>query len=124
MPCRSRRRRHEGRTAGCPARRSARRRPPRERALPRGGRGGGGGHAAAVQARPQREAGALQDREAPPVSIEAMICIFAKPPVAGQVKTRLGAAIGAEAEARLASAVVEDTIELVKPMTWSHAAHS
>src|SRR5438067_1122711 len=34
MPCRSRRRRHEGRTAGCPARRSARRRLLREPALP------------------------------------------------------------------------------------------
>src|SRR5438067_7503707 len=122
MLCRSRRRRHEGRTAGCPAHGSARRRPPRERAVPRGGREGGGGHAAAVQARPQREAGALQDREAPPVSIEAMICIFAKPPVAGQVKTRLAAAIGAEAAARLARAFVEDTIESVQTLPWAQAA--
>ena len=51
-----------------------------------------------------------------------MICIFAKPPVAGQVKTRLGAAIGTEAAARLARAFVEDTIESVQTLPWAQAA--
>ena len=51
-----------------------------------------------------------------------MICIFAKPPVAGQVKTRLGAAIGADAAARLARAFVEDTIESVQTLPWAQAA--
>ena len=63
-----------------------------------------------------------EDREAAPVSIEEMICIFAKPPVAGQVKTRLGAAIGADAAARLARAFVEDTIESVQTLPWAQAA--
>ncbi|MBV8829826.1 MAG: TIGR04282 family arsenosugar biosynthesis glycosyltransferase [Acidobacteriaceae bacterium] len=37
------------------------------------------------------------------------ICIFAKPPVAGHVKTRLAAAIGAGAAAELAAAMLSDT---------------
>jgi len=56
------------------------------------------------------------------MSIEAMICIFAKPPVAGQVKTRLAAAIGLEAAARLARAFLEDTIESVQTLPWAQAA--
>jgi hypothetical protein len=51
-----------------------------------------------------------------------MICIFAKPPVAGQVKTRLAASIGAGAAARLARAFVEDTIESVQTLPWAQAA--
>ncbi len=36
------------------------------------------------------------------------VCIFAKPPLAGRAKTRLGAAIGAEAAAELAQAMLCD----------------
>ncbi|MBS2939870.1 DUF2064 domain-containing protein [Nocardioides sp. J2M5] len=39
------------------------------------------------------------------------VLVVAKAPVAGQVKTRLGAVIGAEAAARLAAAALLDTIE-------------
>jgi hypothetical protein len=48
-----------------------------------------------------------------------MICIFAKPPVPGEVKTRLAAALGAEAAASLARAFLEDTIESVRSLTWA-----
>ena len=41
---------------------------------------------------------------------EAMICIFAKPPVAGQVKTRLAAAVGDLRSAELAQAFLDDTV--------------
>ena len=51
-----------------------------------------------------------------------MICIFAKPAVAGQVKTRLAAALGADAAAQLARAFLEDTIDSVQALTWARAA--
>ena len=51
-----------------------------------------------------------------------MICIFAKPPVAGQVKTRLAAVLGPEAAAQLAQAFLEDTIESVQALPWAQAA--
>jgi uncharacterized protein len=56
------------------------------------------------------------------MSVEAMICIFAKPPVAGEVKTRLAAVLGADAAARLARAFLEDTIESVQALPWAQAA--
>lgn len=42
---------------------------------------------------------------------EATICIFAKPPRAGETKTRLAPAIGADNAARVAQALVEDAID-------------
>ena len=56
------------------------------------------------------------------MSVEATICIFAKPPVPGEVKTRLAAALGAGAAARLARAFLEDTIESVQALPWAQAA--
>jgi hypothetical protein len=47
------------------------------------------------------------------------VCIFAKPPVAGQVKTRLAATIGAEQAARLAAAFLADTWESVQRLPWA-----
>lgn len=47
------------------------------------------------------------------------ICLFAKPPVAGEVKTRLIPALGAEGAARLASAFLEDTWALVSALPWA-----
>lgn len=44
------------------------------------------------------------------------ICIFAKEPVPGRVKTRLAAAIGDRAAARLAQAFLDDTIALVRSL--------
>ncbi len=55
------------------------------------------------------------------------ICIFAKEPIAGRVKTRLAATIGDSAAARLASAFLHDTIALVRSLdlpfvvAWSGA---
>ena len=40
----------------------------------------------------------------------AQICVFCKPPVPGQVKTRLAAALGPEVAARLAEAFLADTL--------------
>lgn len=51
-----------------------------------------------------------------------MICIFAKPPVAGQVKTRLAAALGPERAADLARAFLDDTIAAVTALPWAQAA--
>ena len=51
-----------------------------------------------------------------------MICIFAKPPVAGQVKTRLAAALGPERAADLARAFLDDTIAAVTALSWTQAA--
>ena len=39
-----------------------------------------------------------------------VVCVFAKPPRPGEVKTRLAAEIGAGAAARLATAFLEDTL--------------
>lgn len=49
------------------------------------------------------------------------ICIFAKPPVAGQVKTRLAAMIGAQQAAELAAAFLADTWASVRRLPWAHA---
>jgi uncharacterized protein len=48
-----------------------------------------------------------------------MICIFAKPPVAGEVKTRLAAGLGADVAARLARAFLDDTIDSVRELAWA-----
>ena len=42
------------------------------------------------------------------------VCVFAKPPVPGRVKTRLIPAVGAEGAARLAEAFLADTIALLE----------
>jgi uncharacterized protein len=44
----------------------------------------------------------------------AAVCIFAKPPVAGAVKTRLIPAVGAERAAELAEAFLQDTLAVVR----------
>lgn len=46
------------------------------------------------------------------------IAVFAKPPVAGQVKTRLGRVIGHEAAAELAQALLRDSVE-----QWQATGH-
>jgi rSAM/selenodomain-associated transferase 1 len=51
-----------------------------------------------------------------------MICIFAKPPLAGEVKTRLAAALGADGAARLARAFLDDTVESVRALPWAAPA--
>jgi rSAM/selenodomain-associated transferase 1 len=51
-----------------------------------------------------------------------VICIFAKPPVAGRVKTRLAAALGAERAAALARAFLDDTIATVRALPWAQVA--
>ena len=47
------------------------------------------------------------------------ICVFAKPPRAGMVKTRLASSIGAEAAATLASAFLVDTWQMVAGLKWA-----
>jgi rSAM/selenodomain-associated transferase 2/rSAM/selenodomain-associated transferase 1 len=51
-----------------------------------------------------------------------VICIFAKPPVAGRVKTRLAAALGPERAAALARAFLDDTIAAVRALPWAQVA--
>jgi rSAM/selenodomain-associated transferase 1 len=46
-------------------------------------------------------------------------CVFAKPAVAGSVKTRLAATIGPVAAAELARAFLEDTWRTVSHLSWS-----
>jgi len=45
------------------------------------------------------------------MSLRATICIFAKPPRAGEVKTRLAAAVGSDCAAAIAQALLHDIIE-------------
>ena len=47
------------------------------------------------------------------------VCVFAKSPVAGQVKTRLAATIGAQQAAMLAAAFLADTWESVQRLPWA-----
>jgi rSAM/selenodomain-associated transferase 1 len=51
-----------------------------------------------------------------------VICIFAKPQVAGRVKTRLAAALGPERAAALARAFLEDTIASMRALPWAQVA--
>jgi uncharacterized protein len=52
---------------------------------------------------------------------EATLCVFAKPPQAGHVKTRLAAAIGGERAAALARAFFEDTWSAATSLPWARA---
>jgi len=47
------------------------------------------------------------------------VCIFAKPPVAGLVKTRLARAIGDQPAAELAAAFLADTFKSVQRLPWA-----
>src|SRR5579859_39087 len=51
--------------------------------------------------------------------VEATICVFAKPPVAGKAKTRLAPAIGADRAAALAEAFLRDTLESLRQLSWA-----
>jgi len=48
-----------------------------------------------------------------------VICVFAKPPVAGQVKTRLIDTCGAEPSKQLAEAFLQDTIDSLRQLEWA-----
>lgn len=50
---------------------------------------------------------------------EAIVCIFAKPPEPGAVKTRLIPELGAERAAELAEAFLEDTVAMVRTLAWA-----
>ncbi|GAC1342867.1 MAG: hypothetical protein NVSMB23_16000 [Myxococcales bacterium] len=50
------------------------------------------------------------------------VCIFAKPPVAGAVKTRLALGVGVERAAALARAFLDDTVAAVGQADWARAA--
>jgi len=52
---------------------------------------------------------------------EAYVCVFAKPPQPGQVKTRLAQTVGSAIAAQLAQAFLEDTWALVRELSWAHA---
>lgn len=47
------------------------------------------------------------------------ICVFAKPPRAGEVKTRLSSLVGSEGAAMLAAAFLEDTWNAVPKLAWA-----
>jgi hypothetical protein len=50
---------------------------------------------------------------------EVAICVFAKPPRAGEAKTRLTPAVGAEGAAELARAFITDTWSQVTRLPWA-----
>jgi len=50
---------------------------------------------------------------------EAIVSIFAKIPEPGSVKTRLVPELGAERAAELAEAFLEDTVAMVRKLTWA-----
>lgn len=50
---------------------------------------------------------------------EAIVCIFAKPPIPGSVKTRLIPELGPERAAELAEAFLEDTVAMVRTLPWA-----
>jgi rSAM/selenodomain-associated transferase 1 len=50
---------------------------------------------------------------------KAVICIFAKPPRPGEVKTRLVPLLGAERAAALAEAFLQDTVAMVRQCSWA-----
>jgi hypothetical protein len=54
-----------------------------------------------------------------PMTPEAALCVFAKPPRPGEAKTRLTPALGAEGAARLARAFLQDTWALVTRVPWA-----
>ncbi|MBS1867708.1 MAG: hypothetical protein JSS69_17475, partial [Acidobacteria bacterium] len=49
----------------------------------------------------------------------ATICVFAKPPVPGKVKTRLIPLLGEKGAAELAAAFLEDTWASVAALPWA-----
>jgi rSAM/selenodomain-associated transferase 1 len=53
---------------------------------------------------------------------QAVICIFAKPPEAGRVKTRLIPELGEQRAAELAEAFLQDTVSLVRECPWARCA--
>lgn len=50
---------------------------------------------------------------------DTTVCLFAKPPRAGEAKTRLVPALGAEGAAALAGAFLEDTWALLASLPWA-----
>ena len=48
------------------------------------------------------------------------VCVFAKPPYPGEVKTRLIPALGATGAARLAAAFIEDTVKPLLSVDWAN----
>jgi len=50
-----------------------------------------------------------------------LICVFAKPPVPGEAKTRLATTVGKVHAAALARAFLKDTWELVSRVKWARA---
>lgn len=52
--------------------------------------------------------------------MEAVICVFAKPPIAGEVKTRLG--LPPLLAARLAQAFLDDTLSAMAALPWATVA--
>ncbi len=55
----------------------------------------------------------------PSLASNLALCVFAKPPRAGEAKTRLAPALGAEGAAALARAFLSDTWELVTRLPWA-----
>jgi hypothetical protein len=54
-----------------------------------------------------------------PVKPDVSLCVFAKPPRAGDTKTRLAPALGAEGAAALARAFISDTWAAVAHLPWA-----
>jgi uncharacterized protein len=52
---------------------------------------------------------------------EAALCIFAKPPVAGTVKTRLAASLGPDAASQLAAAFLRDSWHAARELVWARS---
>jgi rSAM/selenodomain-associated transferase 1 len=50
---------------------------------------------------------------------EAIVCIFAKPPIPGLVKTRLIPELGPDRAAELAEGFLEDTVAMVRTLPWA-----
>ena len=50
---------------------------------------------------------------------EAIVCIFVKPPIPGSVKQSLIPELGADRAAELAEAFLEDTVAMVRTVTWA-----
>ena len=50
---------------------------------------------------------------------EAIVCIFAEPPIAAAVTTQLVPELGAERAAELAEAFLEDTVAMVRTLPWA-----
>lgn len=64
---------------------------------------------------------APRDREMTSTERKPHICIFAKPPRPGEVKTRLASVVGVEGAAALARAFFQDTWAMVRALGWARA---